>query len=72
MNARFAHQRAAALGERIMANVAHGAELPAEHEGRKIPASLRDSLLEQSDNWTEVNRATGDETKGKTAKGGDE
>lgn len=43
--------------------VPHGGELPAEIDGHKIPASYRDSLLEQKDNWTLVNRATGDDIK---------
>jgi hypothetical protein len=47
-------------------NVPHGGELPAEIDGHKIPAAFRDSLLEQKDNWTLVNRATGDDTKAKT------
>jgi hypothetical protein len=52
-------------GDVIHVHVAHGAELPTEVEGRKIPASFRDSLLEQSDNWSEVNRDTGKtDTKG--------
>jgi hypothetical protein len=38
-------------------NIAHGGELPTEIDGHKIPASFRDSLLEQSDNWTSVNRS---------------
>jgi hypothetical protein len=40
--------------------VPYGGELPSEIDGHKIPASFRDSLLEQKDNWTLVNRATGD------------
>lgn len=43
--------------------VANGAEAPTEIDGHKVPASFRDSLLEQKDNWSVVNRATGDETK---------
>jgi hypothetical protein len=37
--------------------VQHGGELPTSIDGHKVPASFRDSLLEQSDNWTEVNRS---------------
>jgi hypothetical protein len=36
--------------------VTHGGELPTEIDGHKVPASFRDSLLEQKDNWTEVKR----------------
>lgn len=53
-------------GEIRSLHVAHGGELPSEVGGLKVPASYRDSLLEQKDNWTEVKRATGEETKGKT------
>lgn len=52
--------------------VAHGGELPAEVDGHKIPASFRDSLLEQKDAWSLVNRATGDDVKSKTAATADE
>ena len=52
-------------GETRRAHIPHGGELPTEIDGIKVPASYRDSLLEQSDNWTEVRRATGEETKGK-------
>jgi hypothetical protein len=37
--------------------ISHGGELPTEIDGHKVPASFRDSLLEQKDNWTEVNRS---------------
>lgn len=53
-------------GDVIHIHVAHGAELPTEHEGRKVPTSFRDSLLEQTDNWAEVKRATGSAATGKT------
>ena len=53
-------------GDVIHLHVAHGSELPTEYEGRKIPASYRDSLLEQTDNWTEVKR---DSDKAKNEKG---
>jgi hypothetical protein len=36
--------------------LAHGAELPTEIDGLKVPAKFRDSLLEQEDNWTKVKR----------------
>jgi hypothetical protein len=45
--------------------IQHNGELPGEIDGHKIPASFRDSLLEQKDNWTTVNRATGDDVKPK-------
>lgn len=54
-------------GETRRAHIAHGGELPAEIDGLKVPASYRDSLLEQKDNWTEVKRATGAEATGKSA-----
>lgn len=46
--------------------VPHGGELPAEIDGLKVAASYAESLLEQEANWTEVKRATGDETKPKS------
>jgi hypothetical protein len=36
--------------------VPHGGELPTEVDGFNVPASFRDSLLEQKDNWTQVKR----------------
>jgi hypothetical protein len=45
-------------GETRRINIDHGHELPTEIDGLKVPASFRKSLLEQGDNWTEVNRAT--------------
>jgi hypothetical protein len=39
-------------------HVNHGGELPTEIDGHSVPASFRDSLLEQKDNWTSVNRST--------------
>lgn len=53
-------------GERRRAHVNPGGELPTEIDGLKVPAAYRDSLLEQTDNWTEVKRATGSEATGKT------
>jgi hypothetical protein len=54
-------------GDNVSVHVSHGGELPTElPDGRKVPASFRNSLLEQGDNWTEVNRATGAEATGKT------
>jgi hypothetical protein len=50
-------------GDRVIRHIPHGGELPSEIGGQKVPASFRDSLLEQPDNWTEVNRATGDDAK---------
>lgn len=38
-------------------HVPYGGELPDEIDGHKVPASFRDSLLEQKDNWTEVKRS---------------
>jgi hypothetical protein len=36
--------------------IPHGGELPNEIDGHPVPASFRDSLLEQKDNWTQVKR----------------
>lgn len=58
-------------GEFRNIHIPHGGELPTEIDGQKVPAQFRDSLLEQKDNWTDVKRATGDETKG-SKKDGDE
>lgn len=44
------------------------AELPTEINGIKVPAAFRDSLLEQEDNWSEFNRATGSEATGSDTK----
>ena len=48
------------------AHINHGGELPTEIDGHPVPASFRDSLLEQKDNWTAVNRQT--KTTTETAK----
>jgi hypothetical protein len=40
-------------------HVAHGAQLPTEIDGFEVPASYRDGLLAQGDNWTVVNQPTG-------------
>ena len=53
-------------GEFRRVHVAHGAELPTEIDGLKVPASFRDSLLEQKGEWTEVKRATGADASGTT------
>ena len=45
-------------GEFRRAHVPHGGDLPMEIDGLKIPASYRDSLAEQKDNWTEYTRST--------------
>lgn len=47
-----------ANGEEARLNLRHGQELPAEIDGVSVPASFRDSLLEQKDNWTQVKRST--------------
>lgn len=46
-------------------HIPHGGELPTEIDGHPVEVSYRDSLLEQKDNWTKVNRATGAAAKGK-------
>jgi hypothetical protein len=58
-------------GEFRRVRVAYGGELPTEIDGLKVPASFRDSLLEQQGNWT---RSTGRPamTKAKTAATADE
>jgi hypothetical protein len=43
-------------GEERRISLAYGQELPTEIDGLKVPASFRDSLLEQEDNWTKVQR----------------
>jgi hypothetical protein len=43
-------------GEERRIALAYGQELPTEIDGLKVPASFRDSLLEQPDNWTRVQR----------------
>lgn len=53
-------------GEFLHVHVGHGAELPAEVDGVKVPASYRDALLAQGDEWSEVRRATGDDVKSKS------
>lgn len=50
-------------GEQRHLHIPHGGELPTEIDKQRVPASYRDSLLEQEGNWTVVNRATGDDTK---------
>jgi hypothetical protein len=44
-------------------HVKHGGELPTEIDGHSVPASFRDSLLEQDGNWTSVNRQTNTSAK---------
>jgi hypothetical protein len=53
-------------GEQRRAHIKQGGELPTVIDGLKVPAAFRDSLLEQTDNWSEVKRATGAEATGKT------
>jgi hypothetical protein len=53
-------------------HIPYGGELPGDIDGLKIPASYRDSLLEQEANWTEVKRATGSDVKSTAAKAGKE
>lgn len=50
-------------GETRSLTIPHGGELPTEIDGQKVPASFRDSLLEQKDNWTEVRREAKAEAK---------
>src|SRR4051812_21100128 len=38
--------------------IPHGGELPNVIDGHPVPASFRDSLLEQKDTWTQVKRQT--------------
>lgn len=53
--------------------VAYGGELPTEIDGHKVPAAFRDSLLEQKDNWSRVDRsAKKDEPASKPAAKTDE
>lgn len=56
-------------------HISHGGELPAEIDGVKVPAAFRDSLLEQSDNWTRVERQAhkpAAKTEAKTAPTGED
>jgi hypothetical protein len=39
-------------------HVKHQGELPTEIDGHSVPASFRDSLLEQKDSWAVYNRST--------------
>jgi hypothetical protein len=45
-------------GEERRISLSYGQELPAEIDGLPVPASFRDSLLEQEANWTKVRRET--------------
>lgn len=54
-----------ANGEIRHRRIPHSGEVPTEIDGISVPASFRDSLLEQKDNWSEVNRATGTAATGK-------
>jgi len=47
--------------------VPNGGELPTEIDGHKVPAAFRDSLLEQKDNWTRVDRSKADVSDDKPA-----
>jgi hypothetical protein len=38
--------------------IPYGGELPTHIDGLPVPASFRDGLLEQKDNWTRVKRET--------------
>ncbi len=56
-------------GEIRNVHIDHGADLPSEVGGEKVSAGFRDSLLAQSENFSKVNRATGDEVKPKADAG---
>jgi hypothetical protein len=56
-----------ANGETRNVHVPHGGDVPTEIDGMKVPATFRDGLLEQKDNFSLANRAVGDEVKGKAA-----
>jgi hypothetical protein len=43
-------------GETRAITIPHGGELPHEIDEQPVPASFRDSLLDQKDNWTRVKR----------------
>jgi hypothetical protein len=45
-------------GDTRRLHIPYGGELPMEIDGLKVPASYRDSLLEQEANWTTVKRDT--------------
>lgn len=59
-----------ANGETARITIPHGGELPSEIDGVAVPASFRDSLLEQDANWTRVKRQTDAKTP-EPAKEGD-
>jgi hypothetical protein len=48
-----------ANGEIRNVHVDHGDQLPTEIDGVAVPASFRDGLLEQEDNWSPTRRAGG-------------
>lgn len=50
-------------GEARTVHVRKGGEFPTEIAGEHVSAAYRDSLLEQSDNWTTVRRTTGSDAK---------
>lgn len=55
-----------ALPSGHIVTVEHGHLLPAKDpDGNPVPAGFRDRLLEQADNWTETEQASG-KTKTKT------
>lgn len=58
-----------ANGMTVETQIKQGGELPSEIDGVRVDTKYRDSLLEQSDNWTEVKRATGAEATGTTKEG---
>jgi hypothetical protein len=54
-----------ANGESRSVHVEQGHQLPTEIDGQAVPASFRDELLKQEDNWSEVKQATGQELAAK-------
>jgi hypothetical protein len=52
-------------GEFRRAHVPYNGHLPTEIDGLRVPASYRDSLLEQRDQWTTHNQPTGKTTPAK-------
>ena len=45
-------------GETRPVNIPYNGELPSEIDGLPVSAKFRDSLLQQSDSWTQVKRET--------------
>ena len=56
-------------GDIVHVHIAHGAELPSEVQGRKVPAAYVASLLEQEANWSAESAGKSDTAKAGTKEG---